>query len=185
MKPPALLLFLEFEGVLVLGGSAKRDMVADTVSDIARGNSTWRDHQVLWTNLLEAEPLRQLKALHNQFQLQYCLTTDWTGFLDKAAMLNVLHLSGLGFVAGNLHARWEVDQGHRAVRTDQIKTWLHLNSDWYDRWLALDSDVRGPGVQDWPKELTDFAVFCCSDAGLTQFEADAISARYLGRIASS
>jgi hypothetical protein len=185
MKPPALLLFLEFEGVLVLAGSAKRDVVADTVSDIARGNSTWRDHQVLWTTLFEAEPLRQLKALHNQFQLQYCLTTDWTGFLDKAAMLNVLHLSGLGFVAGNLHARWEVDQGHRAVRTDQIKTWLHLNSDWQDRWLALDSDVRGPGVQNWPKELTDFAVFCCSDAGLTQFEADAISARYLGRIASS
>ena len=82
--------------------------------------------------------------------------------------------------------RWEVDQGRPSSRrSDQIKAWLHLNSDWYDRWLALDSDVRGPGVQDWPKELTDFAVFCCSDAGLTQFEADAIRARYLGRIASS
>ena len=184
MKPPALLLFLEFEGVLALGGSAKRDKVAETVSDIARGNSTWRDHQALWATLFETEPIRQLKALHNQFQLQYCLTTDWTGFLDKAAMLNVLHLSGLGFVAGNLHVRWEVDQGHRAVRTDQIKTWLHLNSDWQDRWLALDSDVRGPDVQDWQKVLTDFAVFCCSDAGLTQFEAAAIRARYLGRIAS-
>lgn len=53
MKPPALLLFLEFEGVLALGGSAKRDKVAETVSDIARGNSTWRDHQALWATLLK------------------------------------------------------------------------------------------------------------------------------------
>ena len=70
------------------------------------------------------------------------------------------------------------------MRTDQIKTWLHLNSDWQDRWLALDSDVRGPGLRDWPKELTDFAVFCFSHVGLTEFEAEAIRAQYLGRIVS-
>lgn len=102
MTPAAPLLFLEFEGVLVLGGSAKMAFVTQAVNDIARGKSTWREHQEAWDGLFAAEAVRQLKALHDQFQLQYCLSTDWTGFLDKAAMLNVLRLSGLGFVASNL-----------------------------------------------------------------------------------
>lgn len=122
MKTPAPLLFLELEGVLVLGGSKKRELVADAVSNIARGDSNWRDHQGTWEGLFAAEPVRQLKALHDQFQLRYCLTTNWTGLLDKAATLNVLRLSGLGFVASNLHARWEVDRGLGAVRrSDQIE----------------------------------------------------------------
>jgi len=85
MKTPALLLFLELEGVLVLGASKKRELVADAVSNIARGDSTWRDHQGTWEGLFAAEPVRQLKALHHQFQLRYCLTTNWAGLLDKAA----------------------------------------------------------------------------------------------------
>lgn len=109
MKTPAPLLFLELEGVLVLGGSRKRELVADAVSSITRGASNWRDHQGTWENLFAAEPVRQLKALHDQFQLRYCLTTNWTGLLDKAGTLNVLRLSGLGFVASHLHARWDVD----------------------------------------------------------------------------
>ena len=71
MTPAAPLLFLEFEGVLVLGGSAKMAFVTQAVNDIARGKSTWREHQETWDGLFAAEAVRQLKALHDQFQLQY------------------------------------------------------------------------------------------------------------------
>lgn len=180
MTSKSPLLFLELEGVLVLCGSKKRELVADAVSSIARGNSTWRDHQDVWENLFAAEPVRQLKALHDQFQPRYCLTTNWTGLLDKAATLNVLRLSGLGFVASNLHARWEVDWGLGAVRrSDQIKVWLRHHSDQHDQWVVLDSEVRGPDVLHWPEHMAAHTVFCCSDVGLTGFEAGAVRERFL------
>ena len=177
MKTPAPLLFLELEGVLVLGASKTRELVADAVSAIARGNATWRDHHDIWENLFAAEPVRQLKALHDQFQLRYCLTTNWTGLLDKAATLNVLRLSGLGFVASNLHARWEVDRVVR--RSDQIEAWLRHHSDQHDQWVVLDSEVRGPDVLLWPEHLAAHTVFCCSDVGLTGFEAGDTRERFL------
>jgi hypothetical protein len=175
MTTKSPLLFLELEGVLVLGGSKKTELVADAVSNIARGNSTWRDHQDAWEDLFAAEPVHQLKALHDQFQLRYCLTTNLTGLLDKAATLNVLRLSGLGFVASNLHARWEVDRGLGAVRrSDQIEAWLRHHSDQHDQWVVLDSEVREPDILLWPEHLAAHTVFCCSDVGLTGFEAGAI-----------
>jgi hypothetical protein len=180
MTPAAPLLFLEFEGVLVLGGSAKMAFVTQAVNDIARGKSTWREHQETWDGLFAAEAVRQLKALHDQFQLQYCLSTDWTGFLDKAAMLNVLRLSGLGFVASNLHARWEVGRGLGAVRrSDQIEAWLHHYSDQDGQWVVLESEVHGPDVLLWPEHIAAHTVFCCSDVGLTGFEAGAIREGFL------
>jgi hypothetical protein len=180
MKPPAPLLFLELEGVLVLGASKKRELVTHAVSDIARGNSTWRDHQETWERLFAAEPVQQLKALHDQFQLQYCLASDWTGLMEKAATLNVLRLSGLEFVAANLHARWELDRGIGVVRrSDQIEHWLRLHFDQHDHWVALDAEIHGPGIQFWQDGLQAHAVFCCGDVGLTGFEAGAIRERLL------
>ena len=54
------LLFLELEGVLVLGGAKKMKLVVDALSNIARGNSTWRDCQDAWEDLFAVEPVRQL-----------------------------------------------------------------------------------------------------------------------------
>ncbi|MEI8155226.1 MAG: HAD domain-containing protein [Burkholderiales bacterium] len=180
MKTPAPLLFLEMEGVLVLGASKKGELVADAVSDIARGNSTWRDHQEIWANLFATEPVRQLKALHDQFRLRYCLTTEWATSLDKSAMLTVLRMSGLGFVASNLHARWHVDRSLGGVRrADQIEAWLRHYSDQNDQWVVLDSEVRGPDVLNWPEHLAARTVFCCFDVGLTEFEAGNIRERFL------
>jgi len=100
-------------------------------------------------------------------------------------MLNVLRLSGLGFVASNLHARWEVERGLGAVRrSDQIEAWLHLHCDQHDQWVVLDSKVRGPGVLAWPEHVALPTVFSCSDVGLTEFEVGAIRERFLKRLPS-
>ena len=112
MSSPALLLFLELDGVLVLNGSFKRALVADAIRTIAAGEYKWGDFEELWDALFDLEPIRQLKILHEQFEPQYCLTSDWTALMDRTAMLNVLRLSGLGFVVNNLHARWETRSAH-------------------------------------------------------------------------
>ena len=94
MSSPALLLFLELEGVLVLNGSTKRALVADAIRTIAAGESKWMDYQELWDQLFDPEPTRQLKILHDRFDPLYCLTSDWTALMDRPAMLHVLRLSG-------------------------------------------------------------------------------------------
>jgi hypothetical protein len=83
-------------------------------------------------------------------------------------------------VASNLHARWEVDRGLGAVRrSDQIEAWLRHHSDQHDQWVVLDSEVRSPDVLNWPEHLAAHTVFCCSDVGLTGFEAGATRERFL------
>jgi len=56
MSSPALLLFLELEGVLVLNGSTKRALIADAIRTIAAGEYKWRDYQELWEELFDPEP---------------------------------------------------------------------------------------------------------------------------------
>ena len=114
MSSPALLLFLDLEGVLVLNEDIKRSQVEDAIRTIAIGKSRWKDFQEFWDGLFEPAAVIQLKTLHDQFELQYCLTSEWTSMMDRTAMLSLLHLSGLEFIASNLHARWETRSGQTA-----------------------------------------------------------------------
>ena len=187
MKNPSLLLFLQLEEVLALGGVTQRQQVEQTVCAIARGDSNWRDHHALWSRLFEPESVLQLKSLHAQFQPQYCLTSGWTGFMDKATTLIVLRLAGLAFVASNLHADWAIDRVPKgaARRSEEVAQWLLANSAYQHKWVLVDSDVCDPAIQDWPEELQAYSVFCCTNAGLTGFEAGELRKNFLRRLCAN
>jgi hypothetical protein len=56
-------------------------------------------------------------------------------------MLNVLRLSGLGFVASHLHARW--DTGIAPAVSNHamaIEAWLAINPDHEHLWGSIDSE---------------------------------------------
>ena len=183
MSSPALLLFLELDGVLVLNGSAKRALVADAIRSIAAGEYRWHDYQDLWGRLFEQEPIRQLKILHDRFEPLYCLTSDWTALMDRTAMLNVLRLSGLGFLANNLHARWETGSAHtKSHSVDAIETWLGINADHNSLWAAVDSERRDSVQLNLPAAYAEFTVLCCRDVGLTSFETERLQAVFLHRL---
>jgi hypothetical protein len=186
MSSPALLLFLELEGVLVLNGSVKRALVADAVRTIAAGEYKWGDFEDLWDVLFDPEPIRQLKVLHEQFEPVYCLTSDWTALMDRTSMLNVLRLTRLGFVANNLHARWETGSAHTQTHfVDAIETWLGINLDHNSLWAAVDSERRDSVQQNLPKVYAEFTVLCCRDVGLTSFETERLQAAFLHRLQTS
>jgi hypothetical protein len=186
MSSPALLLFLELEGVLVLNGSTKRALIADAIRTIAAGEYKWRDYQELWEELFDPEPIRQLKVLHEQFEPLYCLTSDWTALMDRTAMLHVLRLSGLGFVANNLHARWETGSAHTQSHfVEAIETWLGINPDHNSLWAAVDSERRDSVQQNLPATYAEFTVLCCRDVGLTNFETERLQAAFLHRLQTS
>lgn len=183
MSSPALLLFLELEGVLLLNGSVKRALVADAIRTIASGESKWGDFQELWHRLFEPEPIRQLKILHDQFEPYYCLTSDWTSLMDRPAMLNVLRLSGLGFVANNLHTRWETGSTRTpSTFVDAVQTWLGINPDHNSLWAAVGSELRESVQQNLPATYAEFTVLCCRDVGLTSFETGRLQAAFLHRL---
>ena len=183
MSPPALLLFLELEGVLVLNGSAKRALVADAVRSIASGRSKWGDFEDLWNRIFEPAPIQQLRILHEQFEPKYCLTSDWTALMDRAAMLNVLRLSGLGFVANNLHMRWETGSAHMQSHFgNAVETWLGINSDHNSLWAEVGSELHESVQQKLPATYAEFSVVCCRDVGLTSFETEKLRAAFLLRI---
>lgn len=183
MSSPTLLLFLELEGVLVLNGSDKRLQVEDAIRTIASGKSSWQDYQKLWDGLFEPAAVSQLKSLHDQFELHYCLTTDWTSMMDRAAMRNLLRLSGLGFVAGNLHARWETRSGQAASdRADAIENWLGFDPANQGLWAALDSELHDYGAEIFSASHLEFSVVCCRDVGLTGFETGMLREAFLLRL---
>ena len=186
MSSPALLLFLKLDGVLVLNGSSKRSCVADAVRSVASGESDWQDHQELWNQLFEPEPIRQLQILHDQFEPTYCLTSDWTATMDRSATLIVLNLSGLGFVGRNLHARWETGSAESASgRAVAIENWLGINPDHKALWAALDSDLHDSAGAQFVESHADYSVRCCRDVGLSNFETEKLQAALLRRLRES
>lgn len=186
MNSPALLLFLEFEGVLILNGSAKRVQLEDAIRFIASGEAKWRDYQDLWDQLFEPEPVKQLKLLHDQFEPLYCLTSDWTALMDRSAMLNVLRLSGVGFVASHLHARWDAGSSPAdSHKPRAIESWLGINPDHKHLWAALDSEHSDVERDNLPTTDAEFTVRCCRDVGLTSFETARLQAAFLLRLQTS
>lgn len=186
MSSPALLLFLELEGVLVLNGSIKRAQVEDAIRAIASGKSRWEGYQELWDGLFEPAAVDQLKSLHDQFELHYCLTSDWTSMMDRAAMHNLLRLSGLGFVAGNLHARWETRSSQAASnRADAIENWLGFDPANQGLWAALDSELHDSSAELFSATHPEFSVVCCRDVGLTGFETGKLREALLLRMRAS
>lgn len=184
MSRPVLLLFLNLEGVLVLNASAKRALVADAIRTIAAGQYTWRDFEGLWDVLFDPEPIRHLKILHDQFEPLYCLTSHWTALMDRTAMLHVLRLSGLGFVANNLHTRWETQSAHKQSHfVDAIESWLGVNPDHNLLWASVDSERRDSVQQTLPAVYAEFTVLCCRDGGLT--ETERLQAAFLHRLQTS
>ena len=147
--------------------------VANAICSIASGEAKWRDYQDLWDQLFEPEPVKQLKLLHDQFKPQYCLTSDWTLLMDRSAMLNVLRLSGLGFVAGHLHPRWDTGIAPAVSNhATAIEAWLGINPDHEHLWAAIDSERRDVEREHLPAKQAEVTVHCCRDVGLTGFELE-------------
>jgi hypothetical protein len=75
--------------------------------------------------------------------------------MDRTAMLHVLRLSGLGFVANNLHARWETGSAHTQSHfVEAIETWLGINPDHNSLWAAVDSERRDSVQQNLPSQIS-------------------------------
>lgn len=123
------------------------------------------DLQPLLDKLFDEWAKAHLSNIHDEFQPIYVMGTSWTRFMDRELIERVMHGTGIGFVAENLHPDWQTQKKAHLNRAEQIRAWLNQHPDCADRWIAIDDDASGAGLQaHWCK---DFAVLCKEDVGLT------------------
>lgn len=173
MPATSSLLFLDFEGVLVVQGATKIQQIAQALKSIGSGKTTTEDFQDLWPGMFERRARDYLNALHEEFQLTYCLTSTWAQWIDKPTMVKLLRQGGLEFVANRLHSRWELALSDPAKsRSDAIAHWLQLNGQNDLQWVLLDDEASGDSLSEWPEDMQTRTVLCFSDVGLTGFELE-------------
>ena len=173
MPATSPLLFLDFDGVLVLQNASKTRQIAEALKTIGSGKGAIEEFQDLWPGLFERRARDYLKALHHEFQLTYCLTSPWAQWIDKPTMVKLLRLGGLEFVASRLHSRWEIAPPDQATsRYAAITHWLKLNGTNGAPWWVLDAESSGASQLDWPQEIQTRTIVCFRDVGLTDFESE-------------
>ncbi len=169
--PP--LLFLDFEGVLVLQSAVKYQQIADALRTVGSGKADIEDFTDEWQGLFERRARENLKALDAEFQLTYCLTLPWAQMVDKANMIRLLRRGGLEFVASRLHPRWEAAAtGQTNPRSQAVTSWLKVHGIETESWFVLDAGSSGTDCNEWPDKMLTHTIACISDVGFTDFEAE-------------
>jgi len=147
------LLFLDFDDVLCLNSPLGGYDVLEALGEVQNGRKTLDDFSALWGTLFDPLASRFLKELHTEFRLVYVLSTSWTRFMNRDALVAVLRQTGLGFVADNLHADW------KTVKHPEFK----------EHWVIVDDTESGTGLH--PRHMSEaegpFVVLCEVNVGLT------------------
>ena len=171
MSSPRPLLFLGFEGVLVLQSLSKQESLAEALRAIGRGDAELEDYGDVLAGLFERHACDYLKAIHNEFRLTYCLTSEWTQLADKNTMAKLLRHCRLEFVANNLHPRWETGRSDpSSTRVDAIERWLKLNDATDLNWFVLDSEKKDANFSTFSEDRQSRTLRCFGDVGFTEFE---------------
>lgn len=177
------ILFLDFDDVLCLNDQLGGYDVLEALREVHHGRKTLDDYSSLWSTLFDPLATTLLNEIHKEFEPVYVLSTSWTRFMDREALVSVLRRTGLGFVSDNLSADWETQKGHNSSRSDEIKLWLAKHQECIDQWVIVDDAESGTGLQphQMGEEDAQFVVLCDVDVGLTADKYDELRRAFLRR----
>ena len=189
------ILFLDFDDVLCLNTTYGGYDVILALAQIEKGTARPEDFREMWTQLFDGDAKAYLKALHEEFEPRYVLSTSWRKFLDKEAFITVFENCGLEFVAKNLHPAVQTpafESPQLAWRTPgflspplrarEIGSWLARNPD--ERgWVVLDDECSGTGLDKWSVEKDRACIVLCQEGvGLTGVEYERLRDAFLLRV---
>jgi len=160
-------LFLDFDDVLCLNKTYGGYDAMHALSQVENKQASLERFEYLWRDLFTGWSKKHLMALHVEFNPLYVLSTSWTHFMNKAAMVAILRQSGLAHVADNLHPAWETVKGKGYPdRVKEIRDWIALHPEHRNHWVVLDDPYSGADLATWPvKHEQPFIVLCQTDAG--------------------
>ena len=164
------ILFLDFDDVICLsapygGYDAKFALVSSTER---------AEHQMLWDSLFDEKAAKNLRCIHNEFNLCYVLSTSWWWLLNLQEIVQALRWGGLDFVADNLHEDWATPKEERSrLRSKEISDWLATHPEANPSWVIVDDTYSGPDLLT-SKLDSAYVVMCRPAVGLQEAEAQSL-----------
>lgn len=160
-------LFLDFDDVLCLNTTYGGYDAIHALSQVENKEAILESFEHLWRDLFTDWSKTHLMALHGEFNPLYVLSTSWTNFMNKAALVAILRQTGLACVADNLHPAWETVKGTGYPdRVREIRDWITLHPEHRNHWVVLDDPYSGAELANWPvKREQAFIVLCTTDVG--------------------
>ena len=171
------ILFLDFDDVLCLNSPYGGYDAKLALAKSAQGVQSAACAAEPWARLFDDKAKQNLQAIDEEFSPRYVLSTSWTWLFDKDEPIEVMHLSGLNFVAQNLHETWSTPKKARSgFRADEVRGWLNLFHDCANAWVVLDDKLSGTGFQNWGHEALANVVLCQVEVGFQNLEFDRLKA---------
>jgi hypothetical protein len=107
-----------------------------------------------------AEARANLAVLHREFCPQYVVSSSWSNYLTREQMQQVFRLTGLEFVAVNLHKQWTTPKEIGATRLTEITKWITTHQQQAQLVLVLDDLESGWSLRGSPLEDKGYVVLC-------------------------
>ena len=148
------IVFLDFDDVLAI----HHDHTSSKVVEALRSEAVGQDPE-LWDNLFHESGRANLRALYDEFQPSFVISSSWATYLLLEEMREVLTRGGLGFVAGALHEDWRSAVNVGSFRATEISAWLLRHSQSPSpAHVILDDTSSGKTLVGTP--LESITVFC-------------------------
>lgn len=120
----------------------------------------------LWLRVFDAVARRNLRALHDEFDPTYVITSSWASHLQQGQISEVLRRTGLGYVDANLSPHWRTPRDANSGRLSEIEAWLDLySSELMYGYVIIDDAVSGGAL--YGSRLQEKTVFCDAWVGFT------------------
>jgi len=146
--------FLDFDDVL-----AVHRVHNSTQVHFAFKSDALDDVPELWQWVFHYSARTNLQTLHEEFQLEYVISSSWTGFLSREQICEVMRRTGLDFVAENLHAVWCTPREPGSYRLTEIEAWLDEHNMIERRpFVILDDELSGQSIPG--SDLESRSVLC-------------------------
>lgn len=172
--PHRTVLFLDIDDVLCLSAPYGGYDVAQAFAapGLAEPDASRGAPPDPWQTLLLPNAVSLLRAIHDEFQPQYVISSDWWWLMEDHLLRRMLQLSALDFVDANLHPDMSTPKGpKRQPRWTEIKAWLDAHREAANNWVVLDDYRSGTGLDiGQPPENLPVIVLCTESVGLTDAE---------------
>ena len=119
----------------------------------------------LHQRLFHAPAVKALKAIVDEFDPQFVITSSWLRMMDRDAFEGLFERCELQFIGRQLHEAWAAPQVPGMTRLEAIEAWLerHHGS---QPFVVLDDPLSGTGLSGSRLDASCRVVFCAVNEGL-------------------
>lgn len=159
MRP---LVFLDMDDVMCLNEQYNSTLMLE------RFQKSELDYPEMWSGLLDADAMSNLRILHAEYAPQYVISSSWATYLNCEQMCESLKRTQLNIVRENLHEHWRTPRARTSSRRDEIEWWLNEHREPTQPFVVLDDVSSGWSLAHSPLAYDGHVVLCNVKQGFTR-----------------